>query len=89
MLSNGPIHIDDLKPEDAQSLLEARLRRTQEALADVLIERRLDQERIATLTLEVEELREQVAALRRARRSTVPVEPEARPRSPVRSRPRR
>jgi len=55
----------------------------------VLIERRLDQERIATLTLEVEELREQVAALRRAHRSAVPVEPEARRRSPVRSRPRR
>ena len=87
--SDGPIHIEDLKPADALALLEARLRRTQEALADQLIERRLDQERIATLKLEVQELREQVAALRRAldRSAESPSPPRTRP--PVRRNPRR
>lgn len=61
-----PARVSDLKEPDALAPLEARLRRTQEALADQLIERRLDQERIATLRLQVQELDEQVAALRRA-----------------------
>lgn len=86
---DGPVHLEDLKPADALALLEARLRRTQEALADQLIERRLDQERIATLKLQVQELREQVAALRRALDFARPAEPEPRRRPSARSGPRR
>lgn len=87
--SDGPIHVEDLKPADALALLEARLRRTQEALADQLIERRLDQERIATLKLEVQELQQQVAALRRALDSAKTPEPAPCPRRAGRRSPRR
>lgn len=80
-----PVCLSDLTNPDALALLEARLRRTQEALADQLIERRLDQERLATLRLQAQELDEQVAALRRALDSR---NPEG-PRSAVSSRRRR
>jgi hypothetical protein len=60
--------IDAASPteDDRIAILEARLRRTQEALADQLISRRLDRDRIAVLELEAQDLRETIAALRRA-----------------------
>ena len=61
-----PYDESDLREDDRDATIEARLHRTQEALADQMIERRWDQERIATLRLQVQELEETVAALRRA-----------------------
>ena len=52
--------------DDRIAILEALLRRTQEALADQLIIRRLDRDQIAVLDLELQDLRETIAALRRA-----------------------
>lgn len=51
---------------DQNAILKARLARTQETLANQFISRRLDQDRIAVLELEVQDLRETIAGLRRA-----------------------
>jgi hypothetical protein len=52
-------------PHDPSTLQE-RLRRTEEALADQLIERRLDRDRMALLQIQVADLKEEVGRLRRA-----------------------
>jgi len=89
MTSTSSSLISGLTPSDALSFFEAKLREAQESLANQLIERRLDQERIATLKLQIQELREQVFALRRALDSSNTPEPGRRASSPRRRRPRR
>ena len=59
-------HFDNPLADERIAILEARLRRTQEALADQLISRRLDRDRSAVLELQAEDLRETIATLRRA-----------------------
>jgi len=72
------------------SNVESKLREAQESLANQLIERRLDQERTATLRLQIQELTEQVTALRRALASASTARPsQQRPGAPVRNRRRR
>jgi len=86
-----PCRVDQRNGTDDRELLTAQLRRTQEALADQLIERRLDQERIAAMKLRIQDLQEQVGALRRALDSSKAKEPGslARRRPQVRKPPRR
>lgn len=57
-----PFTPDDLKSDP----LVTRLRRTEETLADQLIQRRLEGDRIALLQVQNEDLRETIRGLRRA-----------------------
>lgn len=57
------------------SSLQERLRRTEEALADQLIERRLDRDRMALLQVQVADLKEEVGRLRRALEGASPESP--------------
>lgn len=76
-----------LSAANALSNVESNLREAQESLANQLIERRLDQERTATLRLQIQELTEQVTALRRALASASAAKPgQQRPGAPVRKR---
>ena len=79
-----------LAPANALSNVEGELRQAQQSLANHLIERRIDQERTATLRLQIQELTELVLALRRALASGSTAEPgQQRPGAPVRKGPRR
>jgi hypothetical protein len=65
-LPHADTYLDNPRADDRIAILEARLRLMQEALADQLISRRLDRDRIAVLNLEVQDLRETITSLRRA-----------------------
>jgi hypothetical protein len=65
-LSDAVTDPKTLSDTDRIATLEARLRRTQEVLADQMISRRLERDQIAMLKLEAQDLRETIAALRRA-----------------------
>jgi hypothetical protein len=62
-------------PPHDRSSLQDRLRRTEEALADQLIERRLDRDRMALLRVQVADLKEEVGRLRRAIEGGCPESP--------------
>lgn len=67
-------HLPHHLPSPAHDLpeLHERLRRTEEALADQRIERRLDRDRMALLRVQVEDLNDEVTRLRRGARPHPP-----------------